>query len=175
MACALTAGMTLDCRDAVGGITTVYIVENANVSSVTASSGTITAISMSGSAKFWTYSFKDETGEFTDELMLSDANGTQYSEQTLTFPTFKMSATKRAQIKLLAQNQLCIMVTCTNDANGNTATFLMGEGIGATLQNTKGTSGKMKGDMNGYTLTFKAHEIAQAQVVTNSIIAAIVQ
>lgn len=174
MACALTAGMTLDCRDAIGGITTVYIVEKANVGTITASSGTITAITMLNSAKFWTYSFRDETGEWTDELMTSDANGTQFSEQTLTFPTFKMSATKRNQIKLLAQNQLCIMVTVNNDING-TATFLMGEGIGATLQNTKGTSGKLRGDMNGYTLSFKAREAQQAQVVTNGIIAAIVQ
>lgn len=172
MACALTGGMTLDCRDAIGGITTVYIVESASLlaTGITASSGTITAISMVGGAKFYTFNFKDETGQFTDELMTSDPNGTVFSEQNLTFPTFKMSASKRNLIKLLSQNQLKIMIT---DNNG--VTWLMGEAVGATLQNTKGDSGKLRGDMNGYNLAFKAREANQAQVVTPGIIAAIVQ
>ena len=170
MACAITGGMTLDCRDSIGGISTVYIVEKANVSSITASSGTITAISMAGSSKFWTFNFQDETGTFTDEIMTSDANGTVFSEQNLTFPVFKMGAAKRNLIKLLAQNKMCIMVT---DNNGTT--FLMGETIGATLQSTKGESGKTRADMNGYNMVFKAREPYQCQVVTSGIISGIVQ
>lgn len=168
--CALTSGMTLDCRDAVGGISVVYIVEKSNVGTVPASSGTVTAITMNNSTKFWTFNFKSETGDWEDTLITNDAAGTVHSEQILNLVTYKMSAAKRNQIKLLAQNVLTIMVT---DNNGTT--WLMGEAIGAWLQPTKGASGKALGDMNGYTMQFKASEPNQAQVVTPGIIAALVQ
>ena len=59
MACAIVSGYALDCKDTVGGIKTVYITELANVSSVTENaSGYVTAITMSGSKKFFTYALE---------------------------------------------------------------------------------------------------------------------
>ncbi len=50
MACALTQGYTLDCRDSLGGITEVYFIEAGNVSSITEASGVVSAI-VKGSGK----------------------------------------------------------------------------------------------------------------------------
>jgi hypothetical protein len=44
MACALTQGYALDCRDSLGGITEVYFIEFKNVSAVTEASGVVSAI-----------------------------------------------------------------------------------------------------------------------------------
>ena len=44
MACALYAGYTIDCRDAVGGLDAVYFIDFAGVSSMTDASGVITAM-----------------------------------------------------------------------------------------------------------------------------------
>ena len=35
MACALTQGYSLDCRDSLGGITEVYFIEKGNISAIT--------------------------------------------------------------------------------------------------------------------------------------------
>ena len=97
MACALTQGFTLGCRDNVGGIKTVYIIELANVSSFSPSdlSGTLTAITMSGGAKFWTYNMEKETASLEASIQTNDANGTVFYEPTLTMPLRKMQASSR--------------------------------------------------------------------------------
>jgi len=50
MACALSAGYAIDCKESVGGIDIIYVIENANLydasgnSRVTSASGTVTAL-----------------------------------------------------------------------------------------------------------------------------------
>ena len=47
MACTLIEGISLDCRQGAGGIKKLYLTEFANVSSITSSSGQVSAITMS--------------------------------------------------------------------------------------------------------------------------------
>ena len=44
MACALTQGMVLDCKDSIGGIKAVWFIAAGDVSAVTEVSGVVTAI-----------------------------------------------------------------------------------------------------------------------------------
>jgi len=170
MACALTQGLAVGCRDGIGGIKTVYIVENASVGAITSSSGIISAITMVGGAKFWTYNLVKEVGEFTDDMPMSVPNGTVYSDQKLMFTARKMSATLRGEIKLLSQNLLKIMVL---DNNGTY--WLLGEINGMDMTKATGKTGKMLGDFGGYDFEFQGKEPNMAQTVTSSIIAAIIQ
>ncbi|MDL5049559.1 hypothetical protein QQ054_26430 [Oscillatoria amoena NRMC-F 0135] len=51
MACALTTGFTLDCRQSNGGIEAVYFTEIANKATLTAASGVITAFTLAATKK----------------------------------------------------------------------------------------------------------------------------
>ena len=166
MACALTSSYTLDCRDNVGGIKTVYMTELANISSITSASGVITAISMVATKVFRTYQLEKETGEYNEAITTNDVNGTLYYDQNVTLPIRKLSATLSSEIKLIAQNRLAMIVL---DRNGKY--FLVGETNGAELQTSTASAGKAMGDYNGYTLIFKGKEESFAKEVSSGIIA----
>ena len=64
MPCNIIEGITLDCRQGAGGIKKLYLTEFANVSSVTSSSGSVTAITMASGKKFWTVEVELEDAQF---------------------------------------------------------------------------------------------------------------
>ncbi len=156
MSCTIINGREIDCRDSVGGIAEVYITEYTNVpqANITASSGTITAMSCSSGKKFFTFQLEKENAQFTETAQNSVENGTLFYESTLTFTIKKMSAANRNAINILAKNRLMIII---KDNNG--LIYLMGQVNGADMVGeNSATSGKAFGDMNGYTLTFTAKE-----------------
>ncbi len=63
MACNIIEGLTLDCRQGAGGLKKLYLTEFANVSAITQSSGTVTAITMAAGKKFWTVELELEDGQ----------------------------------------------------------------------------------------------------------------
>jgi len=62
MACALTQGYTLDCKDSLGGIKAVWFISSANVSSVTEASGVVSAITKASGKVFYKYELVKNTG-----------------------------------------------------------------------------------------------------------------
>ena len=166
MACALTQGYTLDCRDSVGGVKTIYVTELANKASITTASGTITAFTLTAGKKFWTYELMKETANLTENITTSDTNGTLFYDQNLTFTIRKMQASLSQEIKLLAQNRLMIIVL---DRNGKY--WLLGQNNGAELQPSTANTGTAFGDMNGYSLVFKTKEESPMNEVASNLIA----
>lgn len=169
MACALTQGYSLDCRDAVGGIKKIYFTERANKNQITAASGIITTFTLTTGKKFFPYDlFKEAQASFTENITPSGQNGTLFYEQMLTLPIRKMQANLRNEIKLLAQNSLMAIVLDRNDKY-----WLLGEANGIEMEPSTGATGVNRGDFNGYTLNFKGLEEAPAQEVTSSLIASL--
>lgn len=166
MSCALTTSMTLACRDAVGGIKRIYITELANKATLTASAGNISAFTLAATKQFWTYDLIKETGEYEEKIVTSDENGTVFYETELKLMLHKNSVAKRNELKLIAQNQLMIIIL---DRNGNY--WLMGESNGATLMPSSAKSGKAMGDFNGYELVFGAKEVEPMQTVASGLLA----
>lgn len=165
MACSIAQGNELGCRDSVGGIETIYITEFENVTSITSSSGQISAITKSGGTSFKVFKLEKENAEFTEAINSSVENGTLFYEQTLSFTMKKMSASNRNNIRNIAQNRLMVIV---KDNNGTY--WVMGETRGADLTgDNSAKTGKAFGDMNGYSLTLVGKEPAPAQVYTGSI------
>lgn len=163
MACALTTGYTLDCRDQVGGIKQVYFCEYNSGSSFTVASGTISAFTLCGSTSFRKYEQVAETASFTEAHTTNDQNGTLFFEQDLEIVIPKWNVTLRNELYLLAQNRLWVIVKDANDTYK-----LMGAVRFATMQTSTGASGKASGDLNGYTLKFKAKEALPAYFVSSS-------
>ena len=170
MACSnLTAGFTLDCNDANGGIEKIFIA-NGPVEAITASAGVVTAITVGGSAltpaDFFEFEVPRQTSSFTETINASQENGTVFYDQALTMVFNKMEAAKRNQILLMAE--ATSMVVVFKDNNGKY--FSVGLERGAYTTAGTSVSGTAYGDRNGYEITISGTEAAPAYEITGSIV-----
>jgi len=166
MACALTTGFSLDCRNSQGGIKEVYIMEVGNVSSYTESSGVITAITKASTKRFWKYSLIRETSTADETITGSEQNGTIFYAQKVDVIINTKSVTARNEILLLAQNHVVIVVV---DNSGNA--WLYGRVQGLMLNAGSAAMGTAWGDRNGYTLNFTGNETQLAPQVDSATVA----
>lgn len=151
MACSQTlAGIVRDCSTNMGGIKTVYIANQADVDSVTVTSGVVTAITMKSSKKFYQYAFSLGTSSLTSNWQVSPENGTRYVETDLLMVFNRMDSTKRLEIMALAQAELAVIV---EDNNGNL--WYLGNDEPVVLNAGDGQTGTARGDRNGYSITLR--------------------
>jgi hypothetical protein len=165
MACALTQGYTLDCRDSAGGIDVVYLAEFDGVSGTTQSAGIVSAIGKNTGKRFWKYNLQRATGNWEEVYTDSAENGTSFHVQTLNMILNKMMASVSQEIKLLAQNRLMAVV---KDKNGKY--WLLGEEHGLQRNGGRAGSGTAMGDRNGYELVFTSDNKAPAPEVAAGVI-----
>lgn len=153
MACNLTAGIALSCRDNVGGVATAYITDFDNIASITQNSGdTITSIS--GSGTFYEFQLIRTSSQFTETVNASLENGTVFYTQELVTYFAKLSQDKRNILKTLAQSPRLAVVFVDN----NGTYFLAGQTYGMFVSAGTSVTGKALGDANGYNITFQALE-----------------
>lgn len=166
MACDITSGYTLGCRDNTGGIKNIYILSGSVAGLTGEDVGLITDIS--GSGTFYKYELTRQTGDYTETINASLENGTVFYEQAVNAPFHKMASALRNQIKILAQNPNLKVIVETNNGEDSTAGkyFYLGQANGLTLSGGTGATGTAFGDMNGYTLTFTGQEPLPASEIT---------
>jgi hypothetical protein len=169
MACALTQGYTLDCRESLGGIKAVWLIAHANVSSVTEASGIVSAITKSAGKVFYKYELVKNTGALTETITASVENGTVFYAQELSVVLNKLQANTRNEILLLAKNTLMAVVQDANDKY-----WLLGRYSGLDVTGGTSATGTAQGDRNGYTLTFTGGEKELSPEVNSGIIAGLV-
>jgi hypothetical protein len=168
MACSLTSGISLQCRDNIGGIDAIYILSG-SVSSITDSAGAISDIN--GSGTFFKLNLQRGVGDYTETPTPSLENGTVHYVQTINVAFPKLDASLRNQVKVLAQSpDLKIVVQTANGADDNVGKFFyVGRYRGATLTGGAGTTGAAFSDANQYSLTFEANgEPYPAEEITTS-------
>ena len=168
MACALTQNYTLDCKDSLGGITEVYFIAAADVTSTTEASGVITALVKATGKKFYKYELVRGTSQFVENVNANIQNGTVFYAPELTIILNKLQANTRNEILLLAQNRL---VSVAKDNNGKY--WYLGKIRGLDLTGGSAGTGTAEGDRSGYTLTFTGAEAALAPEVNSSVAAAL--
>jgi len=166
MACDITSGFTLGCRDNVGSIKQIYILSGSVTNVVDASEGLISAIT--GSGTFYTFELFRETSDYAENVTVAPENGTVVYEQTVNAVFFKMQTQLRNQIKVLAQNPTIRMIVETNNVGANSQYVYVGEDYGMQLLTSAGQTGTLFGDRNGYTLTFTGREPAPASFISAS-------
>lgn len=168
MACVLTQDFTKDCRDSRGGLQKIYITEIGNKNTLSPASGKITTFTLTTGKQFWIYAIdrQAEAADFTDKQTGNDANGSLMNEQSLNMVLHKMQQSLRDEIRLLAKNDLMIIVL---DENGTY--WLLGENRGMRLNDSTATTGKSMGDLNGYTMVFTGKEPEAAREVDSALIA----
>ncbi|CAB5223161.1 hypothetical protein UFOVP384_1 [uncultured Caudovirales phage] len=169
MACALTQGYTLDCKDSLGGLKSVLFIESENVSVATESAGVVTDISLAVGKYFYKYELVKETSMFMETVTASVQNGTIFYAQELTIVLNKLQANTRNEILLLAKNNLVAIV---EDKNGKY--WYLGQDGGLDITGGTAGSGTAAGDRNGYELTFSGQEKELAPEVSSSIIGGLI-
>ena len=166
MACALTQGYTLDCKDSIGGIKAVWFIAAGDVSAVTEVSGVVTAITKAAGKVFYKYQLVKNSSSLTENINANIQNGTIFYAQELAIMLNKMQANTRNEILLLAKNNLLAVV---EDANGKY--WLLGKQNGLDITAGSSATGTAQADKNGYALTFSGGEKELAPEVTSGIIA----
>ncbi len=164
MACELSIGMTLDCKDGLGGIKKIVLVDKANVTSFSFQEATeiVTAINALDQNEIYTYELPTQTGSFEETINFNRDNGTVFYTQTVNVMLQKLSYAKRLELQNVATARVIVFV---NDTNDNW--WAVGYEYGADLSTSTAATGTVLGDMNGYTLAF-THEAAKRAYKLNA-------
>ena len=162
MACDITKGRKLTCKDAVGGLRKVYFINYDDMPETAytydADGSAISAVSGLPSA----YEYDLHLGnDLTQTPNSSAENGTTYFEQVLNLTLKKLTQEDNAEIQMLAYGHPKIMVL---DQNGNY--MLVGAINGSDLSGGSAVTGNAMGDLNGYTLSFTGMEKTLANFYT---------
>ena len=168
--CDIVSGFTLGCRDNTGGLKNIYILSG-SIGSTSGTEGLISVIS--GSGTFYKFELTRQTGDFTETINASLENGTIFYEQVVNAPFHKLQSSTRNQIRTLAKNPDISMIVETNNSEGGTVFFLLGESRGLSLSGGQAQTGTAFGDLQGYTLTFTGQEPEPASALSGSTLAGV--
>lgn len=157
MSCNLTAGFTLDCKEGVGGIKSIFLGTLADFKAGVTIDPTSEEITALPEVDIYQFICPKHTGNFTEEVTSSVENGTIFYTQTITATFFQLSALRRKSLNSLSKNRLVVFV---QDNNNNI--WMVGKVDGAEVTAASTSTGTAKGDLNGYTITFTAEEANKA-------------
>jgi hypothetical protein len=154
MACVLTTGRTEPCKDAVGGLKTIYFYDFLE-DAFTVTAGEATAMNVALTVAYKYDLLSDDNN--LEEVGTSDQNtGTYTVAQTATFSLKKQDAATANEINLWSKARPGAVVV---DRMGNYKVIGLSDGL--VISGT-GVSGGEKGSFNGYNITAIATEIAFA-------------
>ena len=157
MACDLTAGRKVPCKDVIGGIVRVYFIDFGDLGTVTKVDDEITGLS--GTFNAYQYDLKG-TNSLETAITSSRENGTTFFEETLTLTLPKLSKEDNKELKLMAFGRPHV---CVEDRNGNF--FLCGLEHGMEVTGGSIATGTAFGDLSGYTLTLTGQELEPANFI----------
>jgi hypothetical protein len=154
MACNLTKGYTLPCKNAVGGFKAVYLANFGEYGFTTASADTGHVLSSLGSlATVYKFDLKNAGNSFAEEIQSSRDNGTTAFNQTFTFVLSGINEDLDFQLKMMAFGRPIVFIE-TNMGK----VLAMGITQGAELSGTMNSiAGTLEGAVNS-NLTLTAQE-----------------
>lgn len=161
MACLLTSGYTLGCRDNIGGIQEVFIGEWNDTMTYTLGVDSIIGTFSGATVSFYTFQQEIETASFTENGVFSIENGTSFYEDTLTITLHKLEASLRNKILILGQGKWRVII---KDQRGKY--WLMGYQNPVRVSASTPGVGKAYGDLNGAVITFMGKEPVPAYEVS---------
>lgn len=162
MSCILNSGVSLGCKDSIGGIKEAYIASFSSSAGYTYDSDDVID-SISNTNNFHTFAQRNEQGEMVQTGNHSIENGSNYWEQVVSLIFTKNDATLRNTLKVLAQSTLSVIVKDQNNRY-----WLIGEENGADLSASTASTGKAYGDLNGVTLSIMAKESNPARQISQT-------
>ena len=162
MACNITRGRLIDCKDAIGGLKAIYIAKSYsnNVSAVATinttemtAAGFATWSCCGGTVEVFKYDLVPNLSSMTVNIQSDNANGTTFFNQTLSVTLQKIDHDMTNELRLMAYSRSQIFV---QDENDNV--FLLGIDGGCYVTGGTVITGAAKGDLTGYTIEWGAEE-----------------
>ena len=162
MACDITRGRLIDCKDSIGGLKAIYIAKSYsnNVSAVATINTTEMTIAgfanwscCGGTVEVFKYDLVQNLSSLTVTINSDNANGTTFFTQALSVTLQKIDHDMTNELRLMAYSRSQIFV---QDANDNV--YLLGIDGGCYVTGGTVVTGTAKGDMNGYTIEWGAEE-----------------
>ena len=162
MACNITRGRLIDCKDTIGGLKAIYIAKS--YSNDVSASATINTTEMTtagfanwsccgGTVEVFKYDLVQNLSSLTVTINSDNANGTTFFTQALSVTLQKIDHDMTNELRLMAYSRSQIFV---QDANDNV--FLLGIDNGCHVSGGTVITGVGKGDLNGYTIEWSAEE-----------------
>jgi len=165
MACDLTKGRGIPCRNLIGGVKYIYFAQFDQVGAITTASSEITDVDM-GSNSIYRYSIRRGNASITETITGSTENGTVVYAPSLNLKLTGLSKEDQNELKLIAQSRVIAFVqlnqVLTNDHN---VIMCLGATNGLDLNTGSNVSGAAFSDLNGYEWTFEGQEFAPMQTV----------
>lgn len=162
MACTLSTGRELPCRDSVGGLKAIWFADYDTLGTLTVASGEVTAIG--GTPALFKFEVKGNSS-LEQTINASTENGTVFYEQVLNLTLTKLDKATQEEIKVIANGRPHVFV---EDYNGNY--LLVGAVHGAEVTGGTIVTGGAMGDLSGFTLTLSAQETIPAYFVTSTVV-----
>ena len=160
MACDISLGRAEFCKDSIGGLSAVYIMNfDDSQEFIFNSDGVLTD---AGGGDSYKYELKG-TSTFEQNITSSRENGSTFVDQKLTLNLKKLSITDHKQLKILSYGRPRIFI---EDNNGNI--FLAGLEKGMELVTSIISTGAAMGDVSGYKLEFIGTEIILAPFIAEN-------
>ena len=159
MACDLSLGRKVPCKDVIGRITKVYLINFGSLGTVTQTDDAIS--DMTGTASAFLYNVKGNSN-LEQTITSSRENGTTFFEQTLTLSLPKLSKEDNKELKLLSFGRPHIVV---QDYNGNS--MMCGVEFGCEVTGGTISTGTAMADMSGYSLTLVGTEKKPSNFILN--------
>lgn len=165
MACSLSAGIPLSCRDNTGGIVGVWVMDynTGLVMGLTGSNSDTIATFTGVTSSAYEIQQDVEVGSFTQAIEVSTENGTSGYNQTLELTIPKLDSNLRNIIKTLVRGKFRVIIL---DQTGKY--WLMGYRNAVRVNAGQADLGKVFTDLNGARLTFSNKESEPAFLVSQS-------
>ena len=145
------AGIGFDCNANLAGIKEVYITYFNNATpAINLTAHTVSAVTLSDNAKWYTYEFARNTGSLNSTLTKDDANGTRYYTNTLTLVFNKLTTNKHLEVMALAAEKLIALV---EDNNGKV--WVVGADSYISGVSEEVGTGTSADDRSGYNVTIE--------------------
>jgi len=166
MACNLTRGLLVDCKDQIGGLKKIFFTESycSDIRASATFNGTnVLQMDTAGFANWdiyggstvnvFQYDLRPNLSSVTVNINSDPATGTTFFEQTLSLTLQKLTVAQTNELKLISYNRSQVFVLDNNDN-----VFLLGMDNGCDISGGTAVTGAAKGDMTGFTLELRAEE-----------------
>lgn len=163
MACLLTSGRLLPCKDGVGGINALYFIEYNSITPAydVTNTNVLTDIGTVSANKF---DVKSASNLIQTQTSSSD-NGTTFVDQAITAVLQRLNHETDDQLKLMAYGRNHVVVEFKTGES-----VMVGIEFGASLEASTADSGTAMGDLQGYSLTINASERLAANFLEGSVV-----
>jgi len=169
MACDLTTGIAVGCKDAVSGLKAVYFADFGSIGVITYSGSNTDEITTFGSATtiWFKYSLKG-VSTFEQKATSSRENGTTFVDQTINITLPKLDVASSKELKLLIYGRpYCVIETNAGDF------MIAGLDYGCEVLEANANVGGALGDFSGYTLVVSGKEKIWANFITTNLTSAL--